>query len=171
MSDFAFILADGISPGMIFAIFFAILIAFANMMAKKKQADQTVQEMKNQREARRRSAPHQQRGQVAVEEARRAIQEAAELAAMRERMAGGIAAQERAKAKRKKTPPPMPVARPAQTPPVPRPAMSEPVLAGPSPKKQNEAAKNVRLMLQPAGIREAFVLSEVLGKPKSLRDD
>lgn len=34
----------------------------------------------------------------------------------------------------------------------------------------NETAKNVRLMLQKNGVREAFVLGEVLGKPVGLRD-
>jgi hypothetical protein len=32
----------------------------------------------------------------------------------------------------------------------------------------NETARNVRLMLSPAGVREAFIVGQVLGKPKSM---
>lgn len=37
-------------------------------------------------------------------------------------------------------------------------------------REKSETAKNIRLMLQRNGIREAFVLGEVLGRPKALQD-
>lgn len=37
-------------------------------------------------------------------------------------------------------------------------------------REKSETAKNIRLMLQRNGVREAFVLGEVLGRPKALQD-
>ncbi len=176
MTSAIHILADGIPPGAIFAVAVAIVVAFANVMAKKKQSESTVQQMKTQREARNRPRTTWRQAGASASDTQKEMREAAELKGLRERMAGALAIQDRLRAKQKKVkPPPMPaapaIARQTSIASVPRAEPEALAKVEFRPVIRSEASRNIRLMLQPAGIREAFILSEVLGKPKSLRDE
>jgi hypothetical protein len=107
--------------------------------------------------------------------------EANQLAAIRRRMLEEQARQKQAatqrgrKGKRKPAPPTMPSPpRMPATPPVPSetPALPEMTSAAESTRHQpTETARNVRLLLQRNAAGEAFLLAEILGRPKALQDD
>lgn len=52
-----------------------------------------------------------------------------------------------------------------------RQAIAEPVAPVVNRRGQSEIGRNLKLLLQRGGVREAVLLGEVLGTPKSLRDD
>lgn len=170
MNEIPHILADGIPPGVIFAIAVTIIIAVANVMAKKKQSESMRDQFKTARTNRQRPSP-QTRGAGDVARPPQAAQQTlSEI--IREQIRRAQAPippaeppKRRNKPRRQAPPPPLPAQVTTQEP-LPD---SVPTITRLAPV--NGSARKVRLMLQPGGIREAFILSEVLGKPKALRED
>jgi hypothetical protein len=165
------ILAAGITPGMVFGIAVVVMWVFAAVMNKKKP-----DELKKP-----------SRAAQDLAEARRRIREQqnANKPAITPRIE-----QQRAKNQKKKQkqqqqqqqvqPPALPMisGRPGSSPITPNPdsrpaqAFSQEIGTAPVARRnQSETAKNIRLMLQKNGLKEAFVLGEVLGKPVTMRGD
>ncbi len=180
------ILAEGIPPGVLFAAAIAIVVAIANAVAKKKQDETTQEKMRSQRhsrENRSHQADNRQR-EADDRENRRAmdrdqtLMETVREQIRRQQSPQGQMPREQAQTRGRKkgkqrpasVPPPMPGIRAVSA--MPKPVEAEPAIASVSRSGvKSETARNVRMLLQPAGIREAFILAEVLGKPKALRDD
>jgi uncharacterized protein HemX len=153
------ILADGLSPGMIFAIAVAIIVALANVFGKKKQAESMQEKLRKNRQQRETPDRVLTIEQIIQDQMRRAESQQPQRAPKKK---------QKPRQPERAAPPPIPVVQPAR-----QLAQQQPetLLARPNRLTRSESARNVRLMLQPAGIREAFILSEVLSKPKALRDE
>ena len=159
-SELIHILADGLSPGMIFGIVIVIIIAAANIMAKSKQSQETQEKVRGDRQQRTRGQSQRTLEEIIQENIRRGEAEP------------GQQRQQRSPKKKQKSrqqtpvPPPLPPELAKRAAPV----EDDPPRANSTRATSSEAARNVRLLLRSTGIREAIMLSEVLGKPNSLKD-
>jgi hypothetical protein len=171
MSTGAYILADGLTPGLVFGIAVFVIWVLGAILNQKPKAEDLKKPSLAARE---------------LAEARRRIreQQAAQKPALTPRIE-----QKRAKKQQKQRrqeqqpqqrPPalPTPVAIESSRTPMAEIATSagmhstQEIGSDPAKRREkSETAKNIRLMLQRNGIREAFVLGEVLGKPVAMRTE
>lgn len=189
------ILAEGFPGGLIFAIAMAVIVGVANALAKKSKEKESPFKVEPNGGNGSRRGPQNQRGR----DARRTVRDQPSAQDILERMKQEQAAREahyraqqhRDAPRNTPAPPPLPgtrrkgkkanrAAAATQTPPVrseppvsarpSAPVDDAPIALQPS-ERISETAQNLRLMLQPSGIREALLLGEIIGKPKSLREE
>jgi hypothetical protein len=178
MADSVFILADGIPAPLIFAGIFALLWVLGKVFGSSEQGQE------------------QNRGSTGTTGTTGTTFDPRDLKKIRDRIRDGMqpgnqpgnqpgthpgnqpTADEKAGKRlknrlRKPAASPPPLQRPTPPPVVAvRPAIVQDTPAVVVHRNQpSETGRNVRLLLQPASVREAFLISEVLGKPKGLRQD
>jgi hypothetical protein len=185
MVSAAHILAAGLTPAAVFGIAIFVMWVFSAVMNTKKKPDELKKpsrEAQDLAEARRRIREQQNAQKPAITP--RAEQQRAKN--QQKQLKKQKVQQQRTQQQR---PPPLPARTPisAQSTPmlltsiVPtmptradaRQPIASTLAIGVAPtahRQTSETAKNIRLMLQKSGIKEAFILGEVLGKPVSMRD-
>lgn len=168
MMDLSHILADGIPGPIIFAAIAAVLWVLSNVFGKAEDNSPTPIE--------KRPRPDGKRIDEIRDRLLRTMDPEGEIFGQHRKQPAPEAAKKRTQQKKKKPQRVQEasrqvaavVERVTQSAPI-APAMPPAVTSASRARSaRNETARNVRLLLQPSSVREAFLISEVLGRPKSM---